>query len=581
MATDGSMATDGKLDSRGLGSSRSVNDVSPPPLESPSRRRVLTALASMGIGTAVFHRALAARLDDNSAVTPEMIQQAEWIAGLQLSPDDRQKTAQAVQETLAHVGELRKLPVDYSEPPALLFNPTPGKLSDGEIHRGALARQPTSETRPTSNDDLAFAPVAALSHWLRSRQLSSVELTRLYLDRLHKFNETLLCVVTFMDDLALRQAECADQEIGAGHYRGPLHGIPWGAKDLIAYPGYKTTWGATPFQNQELSSKATVAQRLEEAGAVLLAKLSLGALAWGDQWFGGMTRNPWNVEQGSSGSSAGSASATAAGLVGFSLGSETLGSIVSPCRRCRITGLRPTFGRVSRHGCMPLAWSMDKIGPICRTVEDCALVFDVIHGADGLDPTAVNRPFLWPPARDLSQLTVGYFPQPHAVDERTELCTLRALGVRLVPVQLPQALPWEALSIILTVEAAAVFDELTRNNRLEGTGLWPNSFRTGQFVTAIEYLRANRVRVQLMKEMNTLMSGIDAYVGGDDLLITNLTGHPTVVLPNGLETRDGVERPTMITMTGRLYGESDLLFLADAFQRAGTAHLRRPPLERP
>ena len=256
--------------------------------------------------------------------------------------------------------------------------------------------------------------MTSLAQLLRTRQVSSVELTKLYLERLHLFDKALNCVVTFTDDLALRQAQRADDEIAAGKYRGPLHGVPWGAKDLIAVPGYKTTWGATPFENQVLDVTATVAERLEAAGAVLLAKMSLGALAWGDGWFRGMTRNPWNPDAGSSGSSAGSASATAAGLLPFALGSETLGSIISPCRVCGCTGLRPTFGRISRFGCMALAWSMDKIGPISRSVEDCALVFDAIHGADGRDPSAVDRPFAWPSSRDVKSLRVGYFERKNS-----------------------------------------------------------------------------------------------------------------------------------------------------------------------
>lgn len=547
----------------------------------PNRRSILAALSAAGVGSAVFQRALAAQAETTSEVTAEMIQQAEWVAGLNLSEEDRKVTAKAVQGAVERFGELRKATIDYGDPPAVLFHPAPGTSSDLEVRRGAVPQgfeQPLA--KPDSAEELAYLPVSELSRLIRTRQISSLELTDLYLERLHRHNEQLLCVVTFLDDVARKQAKQADEEIRAGKYRGPLHGIPWGAKDLIAYPGYKTTWGAVPFQEQVLDQKATVAERLEEAGAVLLAKLSLGAMAWGDQWFGGMTRNPWKPSQGSSGSSAGSAAATAAGLAGFTLGSETLGSIVSPCRRCGTTGLRPTFGRISRYGCMPLAWSMDKIGPICRSVEDCALVFDAIHGADGKDPTAVSRPFRWPADRDLKTMRIGYIRDEKQPDEgREELKVLRDLGVQLVPITLPNSFPLQALSIILTAEASTVFDELTRNNRLEGTGLWPNSLRQGQFIPVIEYLRANRIRWRMMQEMEQLMKGIDAYVGGDDLMITNLTGHPTVVLPQGMETRDEVERPRMLTMTGQLYGETDLLTLANAFQKAaGDAHRRRPPL---
>ncbi len=291
--------------------------------------------------------------------------------------------------------------VGYDVPPALTFFPAPPRPS-AEVSRNRA--RPTTlacRERPGSDEELAFLPVTELSQLVQGRKVSSIELTRLYLDRLKRFDPLLNCVVTLTDELAMKQAEQADREIAAGRYRGPLHGIPWGAKDLIAYPGYPTTWGATPFKDRVIDAKATVAARLEEAGAVLVAKLSLGALAMGDHWFRGQTHSPWDPRTGSSGSSAGSASAAAAGLVGFAIGSETLGSIVSPCRACGASGLRPTFGRVSRHGCMTLSWSMDKLGPIARSVEDCALIFDAIHGADGLDPAAVDQPFAWPAAVDL------------------------------------------------------------------------------------------------------------------------------------------------------------------------------------
>lgn len=535
---------------------------------------VLGLLTAAGVGTPVFRRALAAQAEEGETFTAEMIQQAEWIAGIKLSEQDREATLKTVRDRNEKLVALRSAKIGYADPPAIWFNPTPGRLSEGDVRRGAMPAITNLEiARPEDDNDLAFLSVADLASLLRSRRISSRELTRLYLDRLHKHDATLQCVVSFTDELALRQAEQADREIAAGRYRGPLHGIPWGAKDIISYPGYRTTWGAVPFEQQQLDVKATVAERLEEAGAVLIAKLSVGALALGDKWFGGMTRNPWNPEQGSSGSSAGSAAATVAGLVGFALGSETLGSIVSPCRRCRVTGLRPTFGRVSRFGCMSLCWSLDKIGPICRTVEDCALVLDVIHGADGRDPTAVDRPFSWPVERDLSSLRVGYFPEK---EEQSELDRWKQLGVQLVPIELPRTLPIDSLDTILVTEAAAVFDELTRQGQLEGIGPWPNTFRAGQFIPAIEYLRANRVRGLLMKQMDQLMQTVDAYVGGDDLMITNFTGHPTVVLPKSAESVEEVEIPSMMTMTGRLYGESDLLALAHAFQQGNSFHKLRP-----
>ncbi|MCA9122780.1 MAG: amidase [Planctomycetaceae bacterium] len=543
------------------------------------RRAVLASITGLGIGTAVFHRALAQQVTATLTVTPEMIQQAEWVAGLELADVDRDQVARRVQSALGRVAEMRNVTVGYDVPPALLFNAAPTMHHAEELDRSDVHANPGLIDKPDGDEAIAFLSVNELAGLIRTKQVSSTELTTLYLDRLHRFDKTLKCVVTFTDDLALSQAKQADDEISRGHYRGPLHGIPWGAKDLIAYPGYKTTWGATPFRDQRLDVKATVAERLDQAGAVLAAKLSLGALAMGDKWFGGMTRNPWNIEEGSSGSSAGSASAVAAGLVGFALGSETLGSIVSPCRRCGTSGLRPTFGRVSRYGCMTLAWSMDKIGPICRSLEDCAIVFGAIHGHDGRDGTAVNRPFIWPLQRELSTLRVGYLSsEGDVIEDREELRILKKLGVQLSPIQLPDSLPVWAMTLVLNTEAATVFDELNRNNVTEGLNTWPNSFRQGAFLSAVDYLRANRLRTMLMKEMETLMSGIDCYVGGDDLAITNLTGHPTVVSPNGFEQGDGVRTPNAITFTGRLFGESSLLAVADAYQQATGFHREHPTL---
>ena len=544
-----------------------------------TRRHVLEGLTGLSIGSVAFRRALAAQVATQGSVTAEMIRQAEWIAGLELTEEEREQTAARLRGVLRRFEALRQVDVGYEVPPALFFFPAPTRPT-AEVHRGrARPMKGPPSPKPTSDDDLAFRTVVELGSLLRTRQVSSVELTKLYLDRLQRYNGSLRCVVSFTDDLALRQAKQADREIGSGNYRGPLHGIPWGAKDLIAYPGYKTTWGAPPFQDQELSVKATVAERLDEAGAVLIAKLSLGALAQGDKWFGGMTRNPWNVEEGSSGSSAGSASATAAGLVGFALGSETLGSIVSPCRRCGCSGLRPTYGRVSRYGCMALSWSMDKIGPICRGIEDCALVLDAIHGRDGLDPTAVDHAFHWPPQRDLRSLRVGYFERPDApIDKRPELQVLRQLGVELVPIQLPSQFPARAVAIILNTEAAAVFDDLTRNNITEGLNSWPGAFRQGQFVPAVEYLRANRIRTLLIGAMEKLMQQVDVYVGGNDSVITNLTGHPTVVLPHDFIQRRKKRVPGSLKFTGRLFGESELLAVASAYQRATGFHYERPDL---
>ena len=546
------------------------------------RRTALKALGLLGVGTVTFRRALAAQAAQAAKVTPEMIRQAEWIAGLELTEKERESTAKEIQESLASFQALRKVEVGHDVAPALSFVPAPGLRQAAGVKRNQARIVGTPVVhRPSSDEELAFLTVAELSGLVRSRQVTSTELTKLYLGRLKRFDPLLKCVVTPTEDLAMRQAAQADAEIASGKIRGPLHGIPWGAKDLIAYPGYPTTWGAPQFKGRVLNEKATVAARLEEAGAVLVAKLTLGALAQGDQWYGGKTRSPWDPRRGSSGSSAGSAAAAAAGLVGFALGSETLGSIVSPCRACGASGLRPTFGRVSRHGCMSLAWSMDKIGPIARSIEDCALILDAIHGHDGLDPTAVDQSFAWPPAVALERLKIGYLEEPQRpFDQREELKVLRALGFELVPIALPTNYPLDAITLMLGTEASAAFDELTRNHVTEGLNTWPETFRQGQFVPAVEYLRAARVRTLLMQAMAKVMESVDLYVGsGPDLVITNLTGHPSAVFPGSFRDINGRPGPRSITLTGRLYGESTLLAVAHAYQQATGQHLHRPPLE--
>jgi len=486
--------------------------------------------------------------------------------------------------------EVRKVPLPNSVPPALSFSPVvPGQAYE-EARRPFVWSEPDKVEIPADREDLAFYPVTQLAWLIKNRRITSTELTELYLSRLKKYGPKLLCVVTLTEDLARAQARRADDEIAAGKYRGPLHGIPWGGKDLLATKGIKTTWGSPIFRDRVFEEDATVVKRLDEAGAVLVAKLSMGEFAMGDVWFGGRTRNPWNYEQGSSGSSAGSASATAAGLVGFAIGTETLGSIVSPSTRCGVTGLRPTFGRVSRHGAMALSWSMDKIGPLCRTVEDCALVLNAIHGPDGKDLTVADRPFNWDPSLPLRTIRVGYVKKAFEADYRTKkfdeaaLEALRKAGVELVPFELPD-IPTRPLGTILDAEAAAAFDELTRSGKddlmvRQDRGAWPNSFRQSRFIPAVEYIQANRVRTLLMAEMAVRMKEIDVYVapsfGGTNLLLTNLTGHPAVVVPDGFDDKGS---PVSISFIGNLYEEAKALRVAKAFQDATDFHLRRPKLQ--
>jgi len=522
-------------------------------------------------------------------ITIQDVQSAEKISGLRLSTREQKQLLPDLASNLSRYKKLRSIPIPNHISPALIFQSGISALPSQDVFSQESFRAETDLGVPKNPEELAFMPVTALASLIKARKITSLQLTTLYLERLKKYGPALKCVITLTEDLALHQAARADEEIAAGKYRGPLHGIPWGAKDLLSTKGIPTTWGAMPYKDQVIDTDATVVSRLEEAGAVLVAKLSMGALAMGDVWFGGKTRNPWNMEQGSSGSSAGPGAATAAGLVGFAIGTETWGSIVSPSTRCGVTGLRPTFGRVSRFGAMALSWSMDKIGPMCRSAEDCALVFAAIHGPDGKDLTVCERPFSWEPSNGLENIRIGYLHEAfekssNRENDEASLEVLRSLGLELVPFSLPD-FPVQALSFILSAEAAAAFDDLTRNDRdtlmvRQGRGSWPNTFRQARFIPAVEYIQANRARTILMQEMSARMEGLDVYIaptrGGDNLLLTNLTGHPTVVVPNGFDEKAS---PTSICFVGNLFAEADTLAVAKAYQEATSFHLKHPNLD--
>jgi Asp-tRNA(Asn)/Glu-tRNA(Gln) amidotransferase A subunit family amidase len=518
-------------------------------------------------------------------VSKEQIQTALHLIGLEFEDAKLDMMLPNVNRALNGYEELRKIAIPLDTEPATRFYPTPPRPSK-------TARFLPTRKRPTKFADLeqlAFEPVTELAPLIQSRRVTSTDLTKMYLARLRQYAPKLLCVITLTEDLALEQASRADSEIRRGKYRGPLHGIPWGAKDLFSAKGVRTTWGAEPYQNQVFDYNATVVERLEQAGAVLLAKLSMGALAQGGLWFGGMTKTPWNLEQTSSGSSAGSASSTAAGLVGFSLGTETLGSIISPSTRCGCAGLRPTYGRVSRFGAMGLSWTMDKVGPICRSVEDCALVLRTIHGSDGKDLAVVDAPLDWQPKLGLQGLRIGVLqaefdklPKDSKPVYDRAIADLTAAGAKLVPVVLPDfnAGP---LRVIINAEAAAAFDDLTREggiDQLKGqaAGDWPNSFRSSRVIPAVEYIRAQRARTLLMRSVDTFLADWDVLVSPSFtslLLVTNLTGHPQQVVPCGFV--DGL--PASIVFTGKLYQEGTPMRVALAYEQATEWHKMRPKLD--
>ena len=560
-------------------------------------------------------------------ITPEMVEQAAALAGVTLAPEYIQAMLDGLNEDRAGYAAIRKLQLPNSVAPAFVFDPlAPGETIDTRREKPVYSAAPAIRTVPSNLEELAFATVMDLGDLVRRRKVSSVALTEMYMERLKKYDLLLHFGITLTTDRAMAQAREADADIARGHYRGPLHGLPWGAKDLLAVKGYPTTWGAGGFEHQMIDEDATVVKRLDAAGAVLIAKLTLGALAMGDYWYGGRTRNPWNPKQGSSGSSAGPASATSAGCVAFSIGSETLGSISSPSTRCGVTGLRPTFGFVPRTGAMALSWTMDKLGPICRAVEDCAAVLEAIYGPDGEDLSVRDAAFNWNADLDWKSLRVGYLKKAFDAEEQTEampplpagateaekkrrqqreqrmaayrarneydrkydlaaLDKLRSMGVNLILLDLPE-LPWGAMTPLLNAEAAAAFDELTMTGRdklltQQGPQDWPNDFRIARFYPAVEYIQANRARSQGIAAMAKLFQQADVIVAAtesEQLVVTNLTGHPAIIVPNGLRGSDAPAPPTDIPIDDQTGGPGtpvSITFLAGHYQDAKACALAR------
>jgi Asp-tRNA(Asn)/Glu-tRNA(Gln) amidotransferase A subunit family amidase len=596
-----------------------------------ARRRFLAAIPA-AVAASLAAPALARQQQAPPRIDPATLDCAEKVFGVDFTAAEEQQAAQGVNRNLASYEQLRELRIPLDTEPAITFHPyLPGQRPKGGATPGAKIKvtlRPHA-VRSSSIEDLAFLPITALAPLIQRRDVSATDLTTMYLGRLKKYGPKLNCVVTLTEELALAQAAQADRDIRAGKYKGPLHGIPWGAKDLFATKGIPTTWGAGPFQNQVFDYDATVVERLREAGAVLVAKLSMGALAQGDNWFRGRTNNPWNLERGSSGSSAGPGSATAGGLVVFGIGTETRGSIISPAAENGVTGLRPTYGRVSRYGAMALSWTMDKIGPMCRSVEDCAIVLNAIYGPDGRDETTADAPFVWNADIPLSKLRIAYVKNefdpppgggrsgrggeppaaaragapaaggtgrgrsaltPEEQQRQREarlkifnevLEVYRKAGATLQPVDIPETITSIAnmIAFVLTTEGAAAFDDLTRSKEINDPSLntWPNAFRTHRFVPAVEYIRAQRARTLLIREMDKFMSQYDVFLsptGGSTLGVTNLTGHPAVALKAGFIDN----RPVELMVTGRLYDEATMLRVALAFERGTDWHTRNPVL---
>lgn len=598
-----------------------MSDQTAPTASRPDRREFLTYFSAIGLGSSLLPGVLWSKVAAGAEITKETIASAEEIAGVTFTDEERTMMVRNLNQAKQAIEALHRVTIDNSVAPAIMFDPVPPGVTLPPKRKAPMQREKVAVmARPGSLEELAFLPVSKLSEMVRTRRVKPSELTEMYLDRLKRFDPQLKCVISLTEERARAQARAADEEISRGRYRGPLHGIPWGAKDLLATKGYKTTWGAGPYKDQTIDTDATVVQRLDKAGAILVAKLTLGELAQGDNWFGGITRNPWWTEQGASGSSAGPGSATAAGLVGFSIGTETLGSISSPSTRNGVTGLRPTFGRVPRTGAMALSWSMDKIGPMCRSAEDCALVFEAIIGPDGHDLTIKDYPFNWNAGVKPANLRIGYVKATFDVPERNAsgqlqhatkahddaaLEVLQRLGAKLIPVELPQT-NGAATSLILQPEAGAAFETLILSGKVkelvqQGANAWPNTFKAAQFVPAVDYINANRARTMLMQAWWELFRTVDVIVtptgGNAQLSQTNLTGNPSVIIPNGFREAPPLggggapaarpdtaapaaprpQTPVSLTFLGPLFQDELPLAVAHAYQQATDFHLRKPP----
>jgi Asp-tRNA(Asn)/Glu-tRNA(Gln) amidotransferase A subunit family amidase len=487
-------------------------------------------------------------------------------------------------DNIANFKAMHNLPLANSVPLSMWQTPVLPGMHFNELQKPILWKLDNTVQLPANKNELAFYSIEQLASLIKNKKISSLALTQFFIARIKKWGDTLQCVISIQEDMAYAQARKADAELAQGKYRGLLHGIPYGLKDLFAVKGTKTTWGAAPYQNQVIDEDAFVYTKLKEAGAVLVAKFTLGALAMGDYWFGGRTKNPWNLNYGSSGSSAGSASATVAGLVPFAIGTETWGSIVSPSTTCGATGLRPTFGSISRTGAMALSYSLDKVGPICRSAADAAVVFNYIHGTDGKDGSAVNKPFNYTPNKDIKKLKIAYAKnyfdkiKDTSRNEFKVLEEFRKLGVQLIPVNFPDSgvYNFNIMDVVIGVECAAQFDEMTRLNiddvlTRQAKNDWPNQFRTARFVPAVEYINAQRHRYTLMQKVNEVMQQYDVIIcpsrgDGNQSAITNLTGNPVVCVPTGFDKKFNL--PTGISFVGNLYDEATILSIAQAFQKA-------------